>query len=119
MDVGVGYGRVVVVVVRLRIGTEIRALLCKRHCHACCWQQLGHACVGEGSRVPEVNRLGADGRVPEPGEAGGLSARCGRGIAAGVELCEVGAAEGAEDAGAGAERHGDCVSTVGGWWEAG
>jgi hypothetical protein len=60
--------------------------------------------------APEVHRLGADGRVPEPGEAGGLSA-CGRRMAAGVVLAEV-CAEGAEDAGAGAERHGGL--TVGG-----
>lgn len=57
-----------------------------------------------------MHRLGADGRVPELGEAGGLSAR-GRRMAAGVVLAEV-CAEGAEDAGAGAERH--CELTVGG-----
>lgn len=59
--------------------------------------------------APEVHRLGADGRVPELGEAGGLSAH-GRRMAAGVVLAEV-CAEGAEDAGAGAERH--CELTVG------
>lgn len=60
-------------------------------------------CV-RGGGVPEVNGLGADGRVPELLEAGGLSAGCCGGIAAGVlgEVC----AEGVEGAEAGAEGHG-------------
>lgn len=58
----------------------------------------------ESRHAPEVYRLGADGRGPELGEAGGLSA-CGRRMAAGIVLAEV-CAESAEDAGAGAERHG-------------
>ena len=51
-----------------------------------------------------MNGLGADGRVPELLEAGGLSAGCCGGIAAGVlgEVC----AEGVEGAEAGAEGHG-------------
>jgi hypothetical protein len=54
--------------------------------------------------IPEVNGLGANGRVPEPLEAGGLSAGFCGGIAAGVlgEVC----AEGVEGAEAGAEGHG-------------
>lgn len=78
------------------------------------WAEIGHRsaangllqhwklCAREG--VPEVNGLGANGRVPEPLEAGGLRAGCCGGIAAGVlgEVC----AEGVEGAEAGAERHG-------------
>ena len=53
-----------------------------------------------------MNGLGADGRVPELGEAGGsLSAGCCRGMAAGGVLGEV-CAEGVEGAEAGAEGHG-------------
>jgi len=56
----------------------------------------------EGS-VPEVDCLGTDGAVPELLEASGLSARRGS-MAAGICALEEGS-EGAEDAGAGAERH--------------
>jgi hypothetical protein len=78
------------------------------------WPEIGHRSVAKGllqhwklcarEGVPEVNGLGANGRVPEPLEAGGLRAGCCGGIAAGVlgEVC----AEGVEGAEAGAKRHG-------------
>lgn len=56
-----------------------------------------------GGSVPEVDSLGTDGAVPELLEASGLSARS-RCMSAGICALEEGS-EGAEDAGAGAERH--------------
>jgi hypothetical protein len=74
---------------------------------------------GRGTRarrqgVPEVHRLGADGAVPEAGEAALLGAGGRVDVAAGIVLAEQ-RAEAAEDAGAGAERHGGGNGGRSGW----
>ncbi len=54
--------------------------------------------------IPEVHCLGSDRTVPEPGEASRLSTCGSVDSSAGICALEEGS-EGAEDAGAGAERH--------------
>ena len=61
-----------------------------------------HEKVDDG--VPEMHSFGPNGTVPELCEASGLSARGGVDSSAGICALEEGS-EGAEDAGAGAERH--------------
>lgn len=63
--------------------------------------------------VPKVHGLGSNGTVPELGEASGLSSARG-GVHSSVSIALEEWPEGAEDAGAGAERHvdfrqGSCV----------
>lgn len=61
--------------------------------------------VGGGVGIPEMHRLGPNGRVPEACKARGLSAGGGVDSSAGIPRLAEEGPEGAEDAGAGAERH--------------
>lgn len=88
---------------------------------SCGGRKRGFFAKGRRCCVPKVHRLGPNGAIPELLEAGGCFGPGGRvdgsaGIGAGEE-----GTEGAEDAGAGAERHGVLVWTgcSCAWWGGG